>query len=280
MVLGNFFKLLRAKQYLKNLFIFLPLFFAGKIANSQLLANTVLAFLIFSLISSSVYIFNDIFDLEEDRRHPVKKNRPLAAGFIKPQTAIKTAALLFLTGSVGAYLLNTYFFALILVYAAVNAAYTLKLKRAAIIDVVIIASGFVFRILAGGIVTGVTLSMWIVLLTFLLAMFLALAKRTDDFTANPDQYTKEFLASAINIIASVVIVSYIMYTCSAEVIARAHSDKLYLTTIFVIVGLLRYLQRMSGPGKNKCPTEALIDDSSLQLCILGWLGSLAIFIYF
>ncbi|MDI6616246.1 MAG: UbiA family prenyltransferase, partial [Syntrophaceae bacterium] len=176
----EYLSLLRIPQYLKNLFIFLPLFFALQLANVHLLGRAGLAFVFFCLLASGVYIFNDYHDREEDRRHPKKKIRPLAAGRVAAGSALALGALLTAAGLAGAWLLDVSLLYLFLMYLILNIFYTLKLKHVPLLDIFIIALGFVVRIFVGGVVTGVRIYPWIIVMTFLLSLFLALGKRRDD----------------------------------------------------------------------------------------------------
>jgi 4-hydroxybenzoate polyprenyltransferase len=283
-----YISLLRPHQYLKNLFIFAPLFFGGKMFQGEPLRVTALAFLAFSLVASAIYILNDYQDLEEDRAHPRKKSRPLASGRVPLPAALLLMASLFLAGGVLAFLLHGGLFAIICGYVLLNIFYSLGLKHLSLVDVFIIALGFVLRIYAGAAVTGIPLSMWIVLMTFLLALFLALAKRRDDILLagqqqrvrkNIDGYTIELANSAMTIMASVIMVSYIMYTVSEDVISRFHTEYLYATTIFVLFGILRYLQVTLVEERSGSPTMILLTDRSLQLTLAAWLASFVVMIY-
>jgi len=285
----DWINLLRVYQYIKNLFIFLPLFFAHEIMRVELLARAGLAFVAFSMAASAVYIFNDLHDLEEDRHHPRKKDRPLAAGRIAgpPARAVMTA--LFLGGFVIVSFLGREAFFLTLVYVLINAGYTLKWKQVAIIDIFIIALGFVLRIFVGGAVTDVTIYPWIVIMTFFLALFLALAKRRDDLlilengNARPRRslggYNVFFVQSSMVVMAAVIIVAYTMYTLSPEIMAKFHTDRLYLTTVFVLMGLLRYLQLTFVKNDSGSPTAILLRDPMIQGAVLGWILAFVFFIY-
>ena len=180
LLLKNYIELMRPSQYFKNLFIFAPLFFGLKITDIKLLSIAFLAFLSFSVVASAVYVFNDYHDVEEDKLHPTKKYRPLACGSISKKSALFLMFTLLLAGVGSASLLGRQMLYIVLAYLVINIAYTLKLKHVAIIDVFIIAIGFVLRLFVGSAVTNIQLSMWIILMTFLLALFLALAKRRDD----------------------------------------------------------------------------------------------------
>ena len=280
---------MRPSQYFKNLFIFAPLFFGLKITNIELLLSAFVAFLSFSLIASAVYIFNDYHDVEEDKLHPTKKNRPLASGSISKKAALLLMLMLLLVGLCIFSLLGRQMLYIVFVYLVINIAYTIKLKHVAIIDVFIIAIGFVLRLFIGSAVTNVELSMWIILMTFLLALFLALAKRRDDvliFLSSGDKtrkvidgYNIDIVNLSMTIIASVNIVSYIMYTVSPEVIKKAHTDKLYLSVVFVLLGIMRYLQITFVEKKSGSPSDILLRDRFIQLTISGWILTLWILIY-
>lgn len=284
--MNTFLNLIRFRQYAKNLFIFLPIFFGQKIGDTHLLFETFMVFVAFSLVASSVYIFNDIFDLEEDKRHDVKKNRPLASGNISREKAWIILVLFLLSGlGIGVYM-SPKVFNLLALYLILNIFYTIRLKHIAILDCFIIATGFVIRIFVGGIIGSVELSVWIVLITFLLALFLAFSKRRDDVRIYLssgkkvrkviDGYTLDFLNLSMTIMATVTLVSYIMYTVSQSV----QSNNLYITSVFVLLGILRYLQQTLVFGKSGSPTEVLLKDRFLQLVILGWIASFAVILYF
>lgn len=281
--------LCRPYQYPKNLLILSPLFFGFKITDAILFTRTLLAFVSFSLIASSVYIFNDYYDVEEDRKHPQKKNRPLASGRVSKNTAIILTLILLLPGSTISALINTRILYLIIFYVALNIAYTLKLKHVAIIDVFTIATGFIIRIFIGSAVTGIELSMWIIIITFVLALFLAIGKRRDDILIYLssgektrkviDGYNLEALNSFMIIMASVTIVLYILYTVSPEIMGRTHSDKLYFTVVFVLLGIMRYLQIIFVEKNSGSPTEIVLKDRFIQLSIFGWILTFVILIY-
>jgi len=273
-------KLMRPHQYIKNLFIFLPLFFAMKITDPSLLLNAVIAFVAFSLTASAIYTLNDYHDIEEDRQHPKKKDRPLASGDISKSQAIVIMAVLGIAGFSLMALLSVKAVGIMAAYVVMNIAYSFYLKHVAILDVVIIAIGFVLRLFIGSAVTDIPLSMWIVLMTFLLALFMALAKRRDDMLIYLDTgkkmrkvidgYNLQFLDTAMSIMASVVIVAYVIYTSSAEVIARVNSEYLYLTGLFVIIGVMRYLQVALVLKDSGSPTKIVLKDRFMQLTFLGW----------
>jgi decaprenyl-phosphate phosphoribosyltransferase len=285
----DYLALFRIPQYIKNLFIYLPFFFALKLTDLHLIVKVTGAFIAFSFIASAVYIFNDLCDQEDDRRHPQKKNRPIASGRISRTKAKSAMTLLFAAGITMSALLSLTMFYLVLFYTVLNLAYTLKLKHIAILDIVVIAIGFVLRIFVGGAVGEVKIYMWIVIMTFLLALFLALGKRRDDVLIylntnnlprkSIDGYSLVFIDASMMIMAAITIVAYIMYTTSPEVMVKFGTDKLYLTALFVLLGILRYLQLSLVTGNSGNPTELLLKDRFIQITIIGWLVTFGVMIY-
>ena len=280
LTLSSIIKLIRPHQYIKNLFIFLPLFFALKITDTSLLLNAIIAFIAFSLTASAIYTLNDYHDIEEDRQHPKKKDRPLASGAISKSQAITIMSVLFISGFTLMASLSLKAAGILTAYVVMNIAYSFYLKHVAILDVVIIAIGFVLRLFIGSAVTDIPLSMWIVIMTFLLALFMALAKRRDDVLIYLDTgkkmrkvidgYNLQFLDTAMAIMASVVIVAYTIYTTSPEVVARVNSEYLYLTALFVILGIMRYLQVAFVLKDSGSPTKIVLKDRFMQLTLIGW----------
>jgi 4-hydroxybenzoate polyprenyltransferase len=285
----EYLALLRPHQYVKNLFIFLPLFFALHITDSGLLLRTFIAFAAFCLVASSIYVLNDYCDVEEDRNHPKKRGRPFAAGTVSIRAALPVMACLLISGYTVAYYLNPSLCLLLLGYYSLNLVYNLKLKHIPILDIFVVSSGFVIRLFAGSLAGNVHLSMWIILMTFLLALFIALAKRRDDvliYAENGnktrkvvDGYNVEFLNTALMIMASITIVAYIMYTVSPDVVTKMGTDKLYMTLIFVLLGFMRYLQITLVEKRSGSPTEVLLKDKFLQSSILGWIITFLFLIY-
>lgn len=284
------FSLLRVNQYLKNLIVFLPLFFAQKISDPALLHDTAIAFICFCFLASAVYIINDLIDIDYDKTHSLKKLRPLASGQVnKVQALIVMLIMAGISFTLSSLLLNLQVTLLLAVYAGINICYSVWLKHYAVIDISLIAAGFVIRIFVGSFASGVDLSHWIVLMTFLLALFLALAKRRDDvvvFLKNgekqrkvADGYNVKLLDSSLVIMSSVLIVSYMIYTISAETVSKFHTDKLYLTIVFIILGLLRYLQLTYVQEKSGSPTNVFINDICIQLCVIGWIISCSFLLY-
>jgi len=287
----NYLISLRPHHWAKNGFIFLPLFFAQRFGDVAALFNCATAFLGFSLVASSIYVINDINDIEQDRLHPRKCNRPIASGAVTIRQGMILSAISLLSGLAitGFGVQNIILIGVVVFYFFMNLAYTLRLKRYAIIDVMIIAVGFVLRIMMGGIAADVELSSWIILMTFLLALFLGFAKRRDDVLinkaggikarANILRYNESFIDSVLVMTAAITIVAYIMYCMSSEVVERMGSDKLYLTSIFVIAGIIRYLQRTMVDETSGNPTKLFLKDRFLQLVIIGWIASFVVIIY-
>jgi len=291
---SNLLKLIRPHQWLKNVFVMIPMFFGGSLLDPSDIRASVVTFFAFSFIASSVYCFNDIIDVEADRRHPVKCKRPIASGAISVWSAWALMALMFLLSVGTVCLLDTYTHVInvglvILIYYILNILYCSKLKQYAIVDVCIIAFGFVLRVLAGGFATDIALSKWLVLMTFLLTLFLSFAKRRDDVlrmneTGEPPRkntirYNLTFINQAITITASVTLVCYIMYTVSPEVVNRFHSDLLYLTSVFVLLGLLRYIQITVVDKRSGDPTKMMLRDRFTQCVVLLWALTFLVLIY-
>ncbi len=280
----HYLQLMRIHQWVKNFFIFLPLFFSFKMDHIPLLIADLWAFVGFCLIASSVYIINDWNDIATDRLHPEKRNRPLASGAINKKEALLMILSLVVVGvSVYIFVLGNYIaLALLVSYFILNIFYSLRLKHIPVIDISIVAIGFVIRIFIGGVVTDTPLSRWIVVMTFLLAIFLALGKRRDDVVIyeetgdkvrkNVDGYNIPFLNVAIVVVAAVMMVAYIMYTISPEVTER-NGDNLYLTSFFVFVGLFRYLQIIFVEDKSGNPTLIFLKDNFIRIIIILWIIS-------
>lgn len=292
--MNNILKLIRPHQWLKNVFVLIPMFFGGSLLDPEDICASLLTFLAYSFVASSVYCFNDINDIEADRRHPVKCKRPLASGAVSMGTAWMLMALMFVLAALMTALLGDRGHILkvggvLLFYYILNICYCAKLKQYAIVDVCIVAFGFVLRVLAGGFATDITLSKWLVLMTFLLTLFLSFAKRRDDVlrmneTGEPPRkntirYNLTFINQAITITASVTLVCYIMYTVSPEVVARLGSDLLYLTSVFVLLGLLRYMQITVVDKKSGDPTKIMLHDRFTQLVVVLWALTFLILIY-
>lgn len=287
-------RLLRPHQWIKNIFVFLPLFFSGHMFDTGRFLESLVAFLSFCLAASAVYCLNDLKDVEADRAHPVKCRRPVASGDVPPLLAAAAGIALCVGALVSALILPApqrwLLMCVVAGYMALNVCYCLWLKRIAIVDVAVVAAGFVLRIAGGGAATGIILSPWIVLMTFLLALFLALSKRRDDVLRfneagvkprhNTDRYNLDFLGQANTLVAGVTLVCYILYTMSESVMAQYGSRFLYVTSLFVLLGILRYFQATLVDGDSGSPTRLVLRDRFLQCCIAGWVITFLCIIYF
>lgn len=279
----NLIRLIRPKQWIKNLIVLLPVFFGGALLHPSAIYAGLITALSFSFAASSIYCLNDIIDIEDDKHHPIKCNRPLASGAISIPQGYTLMILMLILSMASTFLLYDHQLetaGVIAFYWLLNIGYCLKLKQYAIIDVCIVAFGFVLRVLAGGISTSIHLSKWIVLMTFLLMLFLSFAKRRDDVVRmnetghaprqNTIRYNLTFINQAITITSSVTLVCYIMYTVSPETIQNFHTDYLYLTSVFVLVGLLRYIQIAVVDKKSGDPTKVILRDRFTQLIVLAF----------
>ena len=292
--MSSILKLIRPQQWLKNVFVMIPMFFVGSLLDPGDIRASVLTFMAYSFVASSVYCFNDINDVEADRRHPVKCRRPLASGAVSMGTAWVLMVLMLVVAAAFTAMLGDREHvlkvgAVLLFYYIMNLAYCAKLKQYAIVDVCVVAFGFVLRVLAGGFATDIVPSKWLVLMTFLLTLFLSFAKRRDDVlrmneTGEPPRkntirYNLTFINQAITVSASVTLVCYIMYTVSPEVVARFGSDMLYLTSVFVLLGLLRYMQITVVDKKSGDPTKMVLHDRFTQLVVAAWALTFLVIIY-
>ena len=287
-------QLTRPQQWLKNVFVMIPMFFGGSLLDTSDIKSSLTTFFAFSFIASSIYCFNDIVDVEADRRHPVKCKRPIASGAISMVQARLLMLFMLVCSLATLLLLDTMTHtltvgAVLVIYYVMNLFYCSKLKQYAIVDVCIIAFGFVLRVLAGSYATDIVPSKWLVLMTFLLTLFLSFSKRRDDVLRmnetgeaprkNTTRYNLTFINQAITITASVTLVCYIMYTVSPEVVSRFHSDLLYLTSVFVLLGLLRYIQLTVVDQKSGDPTKMMLKDRFTQCVVLMWAMAFLVLIY-
>ena len=294
-MLYSIFQLYRPTQWVKNTFVFIPIFFSGQLlSNSHALLITLLVFFAFSFAASAIYCFNDIYDVEHDRLHPKKKKRPVASG----KVSIPVAYFAMLIALVASITINCWIYLItdlwvsmfiIMFYFLMNIAYCIKLKHMPIVDVFVIAVGFVLRVIVGGGASGIAMSHWLILMTFLLALFLAFAKRRDDvimyestgYKARPNinRYSLVFMDQAIGIVASVTMVCYIMYTVSDEVVARLGTNNFYLSSVFVLAGLIRYLQITIVDKRSGSPTKVLLSDKFIHTCLVGWILCFIVILY-
>lgn len=289
MSLANVIKLFRIHQWIKNGFIFLPAFFAQAL-NMENAVPLLLGFLCFSLLASAVYVFNDIVDAPDDRLHAEKKDRSIAAGKLSVSAAYGISAFLVTASLAGAFFIDRLFLIACVVYLIQNILYTTWLKKFALVDITIISLGFLIRLFAGGVVSDVPISSWMYIMAFLLAMLLALGKRRDDLLILKNEGTevrkavRGYSLPFVNIISvmlsAITVVAYIMYTLSPEVIARAGSEYVYVTSLFVFLGVLRYLQLALVYENTGSPTLILLKDNPTRLIVLAWLLTFGYLLYF
>lgn len=290
---SSFISLIRPHQWLKNGFVFLPMFFGGRITDLWCCCQAIIAFFAFSFAASAVYCLNDIIDVEADRKHPVKCKRPIACRAVTIPTAVMIALvciglsllLCFCEGRLYAWKSLS----IIVLYLITNVLYCFRLKQIAIIDVMLISFGFVLRLALGGVACNILLSPWIVSLTFLIALLLAFTKRRDDVILVKEgekvmrksivNYNIPFLDQTLAVLAAITIVSYIMYTVSPDVTARIGSDYVYASSVFVIGGILRYLQDALVFKRTGSPTKVLIHDRFIQSMIILWIITFLFLLY-
>lgn len=284
-----YIKLLRPMDWAKNLFLFIPLFFSGDLFHWDLYSRLFMGFLAFCCIASSIYIINDYRDIEDDKKHPEKFKRPLASGAVSKIAAITICLLLIIAGFGIAYFLREKFLFVLAIYFFMNLAYSFGLKTIPILDIIILAIGFVLRIKAGAVIATIGLSEWLNIMVFLLALFMAIGKRRDDvllkISSGTDMrksikgYNLEFLNVVLALVCSVIVVAYFMYTMSTEVIVRLGTYRLYYTCLFVLAGIMRYLQIIFVQTASGSPTKILYRDRFIQVSILLWIASFYLIIY-
>lgn len=270
----NYIKLLRVKHWIKNLLVFLPLFFSGMLFDTKLLLISLVSFFLFSFVSSSIYILNDINDIESDRKHPKKKNRPLASGAISIKKAYFLLSILIIV-SFGASLLfsiylNNYFVLFILLfYFVLNILYSKKLKHYAIIDVVIIAFGFLLRLFLGAVVTGISISNWLYLMVMFASFYMGFGKRRNEIIQCKNdtrkvlkKYNKEFLDKNMYMCLTLSIVCYSLWCVDITTIERIGNNYLILTVPVVMIMLLIYSLDIEGNSDGD-PVEVILKNKLL-----------------
>lgn len=285
----QYLKLLRPSHWAKNLFLYIPLFFAGEIFILPKVLELLIGFFAFSLVASSIYIINDYMDVEADRAHPVKCKRPIASGAVSKPAALIFFVLCLGIGGVLAYYVRPKFAFVVGIYFILNLLYSFGLKNISILDILILSAGFVLRIKAGGVAANIASSEWLMIMVFLLALFMAIAKRRDDVLIKTQSgkemrkaskgYNMDFMNVMLALVSAVIIVAYLMYTMAPETMSRFHTYRLYYTCLFVIGGLLRYLQITYVENDTGSPTKILYKDRFIQLTILLWVLSFYVIIY-
>jgi 4-hydroxybenzoate polyprenyltransferase len=282
-VLKYFLLSLRPKQWVKNVFIFAPMIFSLHLFQAAYIWRSLLAFALFSLVTGSIYVINDVLDRDKDRLHPVKKDRPIASGRLGMRTALLLAAGLLAGMLLLSARFNSEFFLIVLFYVGLNVLYSVFLKRVVIIDIMVIALGFVLRVMIGGAVNRIVLYPWILISTFLLAIFLALIKRRQELLklqgppggtitrSTLQNYTLALLDQMISIATATTLISYIMYVLSPDVQQKFHSARLFYTIPFVIFGIFRYLYLAYAKGEGESPSDVIYTDLAFTLNIILWI---------
>lgn len=272
-------KLIRIKHWIKNLFVFVPIFISGNIFDTFLLVQSLLIFLVFCFVSSSIYVFNDILDINRDKAHPIKKNRPLASGKLSISYAILIIIILMILSLSILNVLDFRGFNVILAYIIINIIYSLYVKHVPILDIVSISTGFVLRVNAGLAVTGLSGSFWLIGLTFSLSMLLAVGKRKGELKIKNEAlsrpslkgYTFDFLNHLQGIFTTIVMIFYILYTFFTDNFP-GNMDLLLYSSFFVIIGLCRYLQINFSLKSIDEPTDILYKDKFLLLIVMLWIA--------
>lgn len=280
---------MRPHQWSKNLFIFAPLLFGKKMTDLTAVGYSFLAFAVFCLLASSLYIFNDWFDAEEDRAHPEKRFRPISSGDLPVPVALFCAGVLFLAAFGIAAVIGLNFSLLAASYFILILSYCLALKRLLVLDCMTIAAGFVMRVVGGAIAVEVMPTHWLIVCAFLLALFLAFTKRRQELLTLSDnaaehrqvlgQYSVRYVDRVNNILIGAAIVCYALYTVAPETVERFHTNNLIYGTVFVIYGMLRYMALIEDSANGGNPSKMLLQDKPLLLTVIGWTIYNAVLIY-
>lgn len=284
-----YLQLLRIDNWVKNLFILFPLFFSGEFIDLEKFLNTLYVSLGFSLVTSFVYIINDIFDRGFDKIHPTKRYRPIAAGKISIVFALAISILILSFGLISIWELSKTCFFYTSFYVVLNLFYSIKLKHVPIIDFVIVSIGFIIRILIGGEIGGIELTQWMIVMVFLLSLLISVTKRRDDVYQYEfenktnrivvSKYTVEYMDKLITIISSVLLVSYLLFITSENVTSRYPSKFLIISFLFVLIGVFRYNQITYVQNKSGSPLKILFKDIFLQITLLCWILTFFFVIY-
>ena len=272
---------MRPEQWLKNGFVLAPIVFSGLIGDPDAWLRTVLAVVSFCAASSAVYLVNDVIDREADRSHPIKQNRPIASGEISMTTALVVAVLLLIAAAFASVWLGGWFPAVLAGYVSLVLLYSALLKRAVFLDVLVVAAGFVLRVVGGAVAIDVPVSRWILVVTYLLALYLALGKRRSELVLLGGEagthrvvlghYTLPMVDQAISVVLGATVVAYALYTVAPETVAKVGSEGLLATVPIVLYGLFRYLYLLHRHELGGSPTKALLTDRPLLVCVVVWL---------
>jgi 4-hydroxybenzoate polyprenyltransferase len=288
-VLAPLLRSLRPTQWAKNLFVLAPLVFGSRLGDLDAVTRALLALLAFCCAASAAYLVNDLRDREEDRRHPLKRLRPLAAGTLGVPTAAAAAVLLLAAVAALAAYLGAGFAVVLGAYLLLNLLYTLWFKHMVILDVMCIGLMFVLRVLAGAQAAGVEVSSWLFLCTIFLALFLAFSKRRHEITLlaegaagqRPvlDHYSPAFLDQMINVVTASSVVSYALYAVAPETVAKFHTQRLIYTIPLVLFGIFRYLYLLYQRPEQRNPTEAILGDPPFLINIALWVLAVVWIVY-
>jgi 4-hydroxybenzoate polyprenyltransferase len=286
---ANLILSLRPAQWTKNFFVFLPLLFGERLLDPRSIAYSVGGFVVFCILSGVVYLINDVADREADRGHPVKMRRPIASGALSPGTAMATALALGTLAVAGAFWLRPAFGILAASYLGLLVLYSGPLKHVVIIDVLTIAVGFVLRVAAGAVVINVPISPWLYVLTILLALFLVLSKRRHELVLLADratdhrrileEYSPYLLDQMIAVVTASTLVAYAIYTVSPDTIEKFGTKQLGLTLPFPLYGIFRYLYLVHQKEGGGSPSEMLLNDRPLLICVALWALAVALIIH-
>lgn len=288
-VLLNLLISLRPGQWTKNLFVFAALVFAQRLTETDAVVNAVVAFFVFCALSSTVYLVNDVLDREQDRRHPLKADRPVASGELSPALALAAAAILGVAAMIVALGLGWQFFQVAAGYLVLLIAYSAFLKHIVILDVLTIAAGFTLRAAAGAAAITVPISHWLLVCTTFLALFIALSKRRHELTLLTEKaidhrpilgdYTPYLLDQMISVVTASTLIAYAFYTISPETTAKFGTDLLSLTIPFPLYGIFRYLYLVHRRDQGGSPAELVVNDRPLLVCVGLWALSVILIIY-
>ncbi len=280
---------LRPSQWTKNLIVFAGLAGSGRLFEAASAARATGAFLVFCVLSGVIYLVNDVHDREADRVHPVKSRRPVASGALPPTTAITTAAVLGAAALAAAFALSPGFGLVALSYLTLLTLYSLWLKHMVILDVLTIAAGFVLRAFGGAVVIAVPFSNWLLLLTLLLALFLGLSKRRAELVKLAEgasshrrslaEYSPYLLDQMIAVVTASTLLAYAFYTISPETTLKFQTDHLLYTVPFPLYGILRYLYLVHQREGGGNPSEALLSDRPLLVCVALWVVTVILVLY-
>lgn len=288
-MIGAVLSTMRPRQWTKNLFLFAGLVFSLQAFEPAPLLKVIAGFVVFCLLSGSIYIVNDIADIDKDRRHPKKSKRPLASGALSIRAAWLSFSVILTAALVAAFLLHRYFFVICLLYFLMNVAYSFFLKHMVIIDVMIIAAGFVLRAVAGAVIIDVVISPWLLICTFFLALFLAFCKRRNELMVMEQEggnfrdvltrYSPEVLDQMTAVVTASTLMSYSFYTVSETVIERFHTTYLYLTIPFVLFGIFRYLYLVHHENLGGNPELIMLKDIPMIIDVLLWIVAIILILY-